>query len=103
MKWTTISIVTLVMLVLLWSTSSMAQNPSRAELLASSCFVCHGQGAKGALKIPPLNDLKVSDIKESMIGFKSGEERSTIMGIIAKEYSREDIILLAEYLAALPD
>ncbi len=89
--------------MLIWSTNSMAQGPSRAEFMASSCLVCHGQEAKGALKIPPLNDLKVSDIKESMIGFKTGEERSTIMGIIAKDYSKEDIILLAEYIAALPD
>jgi len=102
MKKTALYILTL-LATMMWSATSMAQNTSRAELLASTCLSCHGHGAKGALKIPPLNDLKVSDIKESMIGFKSGEERSTIMGIIAREYSKEDINLLAEYIAALPD
>lgn len=102
MKQTVISALTL-FAMMLWSTNSMAQSPTRAELIASSCLVCHGQGAKGALKIPPLNDLTVTDIRQSMIGFKTGEERATIMGIIAREYSREDIILLAKYIAGLPD
>lgn len=75
----------------------------RSELMASVCLACHGPGAKGSLKIPPLNDLTVSDIQESMFGFKSGEERSTIMGIIAKDYRDADIKMLADYFAALPD
>lgn len=86
------------------STSLQAQDGQlRTELMASFCFSCHGQGGKGALKMPPLNDLKSSDIKESMIGFKSGDERSTVMEGIAKDFSKEDIILLANYFEALPD
>lgn len=89
---------------ILCSTSVQAQDGQlRTELMASFCFSCHGQGGKGALKMPPLNELKPSDIKESMIGFKSGEERSTVMEGIAKDFSKDDIILLADYFAALPD
>ena len=89
---------------ILYSTSLQAQDSQlRTELMASYCFSCHGQGGKGALTIPPLNDLKSSDIKESMIGFKSGEERSTVMEGIAKDFSKEDIMLLADYFETLPD
>lgn len=101
-----ISVNFLLVVILLWPMSFLAQageNLSRGQVIASFCITCHGQGIRGSLKIPQLSDLKVSDLKESMIGFKTGEERSTIMGIIAKKYSKEDIVLLAEYIAALPD
>lgn len=90
--------------LVLWPVDLAAQDsPLKTKLIASFCFSCHGQGAKGALKIPSLNELKISDIRESMIGFKSGEERSTVMEGIAKDLSKDDIALLAEYFAALPD
>lgn len=93
-----------ILAIMLWPVRLQAEDGSlRVDLMASFCFSCHGQGAKGALKMPPLNELKSSDIRESMIGFKSGEERSTVMEGIAKDLSKADIALLAEYFAALPD
>ena len=95
---------TVILAAMLWPASLQAEDtPLRTKLMASFCVSCHGQGAKGALKVPPLNELKVSDIRESMIGFKSGEERSTVMEGIAKDLSKQDIALLAEYFAALPE
>jgi len=53
----------------------------------------------GARRIPKLSKLSKQDISESLHGFKSGEERSTIMGRHAEAYTDEEITLLAEYFA----
>ncbi|MGD8940413.1 MAG: sulfide dehydrogenase, partial [Gammaproteobacteria bacterium] len=65
----------------------------------STCFTCHGVDGVGSGKIPELRDLKKSDITESLLGFASGDERSTIMGRHAKAYTKEEINQLAEYFA----
>ncbi len=74
---------------------------SQAETLASQCFICHGQKGEGSGKIPELRDLEKSDIVESLLGFKSGEEKSTIMERYAKSYTNEEIELLADYFSKL--
>lgn len=76
---------------------------SRAELLSSFCITCHGQNGKGANKVPRLKTLSVDDIEQSMFGFQTGEERSTIMGRIAKGFTEEEITLMARYFAAIPE
>jgi len=79
-----------------------AAAPKKVEIIAHSCFTCHGPNGVGSGKIPELNGLKKSDITESLLGFASGDEKSTIMGRHAKAYSKEEINMLAEYFAALP-
>jgi len=78
-----------------------AAHISRAELLAVGCFSCHGWEGIGAKRIPKLSKLTKKDISESLHGFKTGEERSTIMGRHAKAYTDEEITLLAEYFSNL--
>ncbi len=73
----------------------------QAELLAVACFSCHGRNGIGAKRIPKLSKLSKNDISESLHGFKSGEERSTIMGRHAEAYTDEEITLLAEYIVSL--
>ncbi len=85
--------------VLVFSVS--AQAVERGELLATMCVACHGPNGKGSKKIPKLKGLEISDIVESMIGFKTGEESSTIMDRHAKGYTDKEIQLLAEYFAGL--
>lgn len=77
-----------------------AQAVERAELLVSMCVTCHGPDGAGSKKIPKLKGLKVSDIIESMKGFSTGEESSTIMIHHAKGYTDEEVRLMAEYFAA---
>lgn len=84
----------------LFSNTAVAQGINRAELLASVCVTCHGPDGKGSKKIPKLKGLKVSDIIESMKGFKNGEESSTIMDRHAKGYTDEEVKLMAEYFAS---
>ena len=77
-----------------------AQAVERAELLSSMCVTCHGPDGRGSKKIPKLKGLEVSDIVESMKGFRTGEESSTIMKRHAKGYADEEIKLMAEYFAS---
>lgn len=94
-----------VLICLLWQGSALAGEPvfDRAELLSSFCITCHGQDGKGANKIPRLKTLTIDDIEQSMFGFQTGEERSTIMGRIAEGFTEEEITLMARYFAAIPE
>lgn len=78
-----------------------AEKITRAELLANQCFACHGTNGVGAGKIPELLELDKDDITESLSGFKSGSEKSTIMDRHAKGYTDEEIEILADYFVSL--
>ena len=95
-----VSFVLLTMSFVVMLFSIPAQAVERAELLSSMCVTCHGPDGRGSKKIPKLKGLKVSDIVESMKGFKTGEESSTIMERHAKGYTDEEVKLMAEYFAA---
>ena len=81
--------------------TSMAATPSKVEIMAHACLTCHGPNGVGSGKIPELNGLEKNDITESLFGFKSGTEKSTIMGRHVKALTDEEINLLADYFAAL--
>lgn len=81
--------------------SVQAQSISKIDIIVSTCFTCHGVDGVGSGKIPELRDLKKSDITESLFGFASGDEKSTIMGRHAKAYTKEEINQLAEYFSSL--
>ncbi len=74
---------------------------TKIDIIVSTCFTCHGVDGIGSGKIPELKGLKKSDITESLFGFASGDEKSTIMGRHAKAYSKEEINQLATYFSSL--
>ncbi len=80
---------------------AQAEVVSRAEMLANSCAACHGADGRGSKTIPELKGIEVDDFVKTMNGFQTSEESSTIMDRHAKEYTDEDIRLLAEYFAGL--
>jgi sulfide dehydrogenase cytochrome subunit len=84
-----------------FSATATAADISKIDIIVSTCFTCHGVNGVGSGKIPELDDLKKSDITESLLGFASGDEKSTIMGRHAKAYTKEEINLLAEYFSSL--
>lgn len=88
--------------VLMFLTSTvMAAGPSKVKIMADACLTCHGPNGVGSGKIPELKGLEKSDITESLYGFKSGDEKSTIMGRHAKALSDSEIEMLAEYFAEM--
>jgi len=87
--------------LLIFTNVVMAKAPGKARIMADACQTCHGPNGVGSGKIPELKGLEKSDITESLLGFKSGDEKSTIMGRYVKALSDDEINMLAEYFAAL--
>lgn len=81
------------------SGAAQAEEITRVTMLATMCAICHGKDGKGAQKIPKLQELEVSDFVDTMKGFRSGEEKSTVMGRIAKGFTDEEYQMLADYFA----
>ena len=76
-----------------------AATPS-ASMLANTCAGCHGTGGvSNGPATPTLAGASAEYFEEVMEEYKSGERRSTIMGRIAKGYTKEEIKLLAEYFS----
>ena len=68
------------------------------ELLAAQCNGCHGpNGASGGPATPTIAGQSKELLVEMMKGFASGEIPSTIMGRIAKGYSDDDVMRLADF------
>jgi cytochrome subunit of sulfide dehydrogenase len=71
--------------------------------LASNCANCHG--SNGANKVQgafQLAGLKADYIVEQMRAFKEGKRSATIMHQIAKGYSDEQVLAMANYFAKQP-
>ena len=71
----------------------------RATALSFNCTTCHGPAGLGSRSVPKIRGLDSKDLVQSMKGFRSGEERQTIMGRIAQGYSNEEFELMAQYFA----
>ncbi|MCP4043130.1 MAG: cytochrome c4 [Gammaproteobacteria bacterium] len=72
-----------------------------AEMLASSCFGCHGKEVSAGPASPTISGISDEYFTEVMAGFASGEVPSTIMGRIAKGYTKDEIKSLSKYYGAL--
>jgi sulfide dehydrogenase cytochrome subunit len=73
------------------------------QALADTCAGCHGtDGASGGPGTPSIGGLSNEYFVELMEGFKSGEIPSTIMGRIAKGYSKDEVKRISTHFAAKP-
>ncbi len=78
--------------------------PARAdmasgEVLANTCFSCHGTDGKSADEMPTIAGKSEEFIREKLQAFKSGELKGTIMARIVKGFSDAEIAALAKYFA----
>jgi len=81
------------------SAAAHAAAPS-AVMLANACAGCHGtQGASAGPSLPSLAGQSKVFFVEAMKKFKSGEREATVMGRLAKGYSDEQIVAMADYFA----
>ncbi len=77
---------------------SQAGAEPTAEMLANHCAGCHGtHGNSLGPATPSIAAMDNEVFVEVMEGFKSGEIASTIMGRIAKGYTKEDFEKMAGY------
>lgn len=94
----------MLLLSMVFTTPSLAQTaPDNTRYLASNCANCHG--TNGATNVPGAFQLagqKPEYIIEQMRAFKDGKKSATIMHQIAKGYSDEQVIALANYFSKQP-
>ena len=80
-------------------TSATAEMPS-ASMLAYTCAGCHGtNGNSHGPATPSLAGASKDYLIDVMEYYKTGERVSTIMGRIAKGYSREEIERIADFFS----
>ena len=74
-----------------------------AEMLAHTCAGCHGtNGASQGPAAPTISGLSTDYFVELMQGFANDEIPNTIMGRIAKGYTEEEIVAMADYYGKHP-
>ncbi len=74
-----------------------------ARMLADTCAGCHGgDGASNGPATPTIAGLSPDYFEETMEDFADGEIPSTIMGRIAKGYTKDELKTLAKYFEKLP-
>ena len=85
-----------------WSALSFAQNADQLYKrgLAATCANCHGTDGKGVVDggMPLINNLTSEQMLGKLKAYKSGALEGTIMPQLAKGYSDEQLITIANQL-----
>jgi hypothetical protein len=87
-----------------WSSTAFAQNTEASNLykrsLAATCANCHGTDGKGVVDggMPLINNLTSEQMLTQLKAFKSGAREGTIMPQLAKGYSDEQLVTIANQL-----
>ena len=80
--------------------SSANAEMASGQVLANTCFSCHGPGGHSSGAMPALAGKDGEAIKFLMEGYRSGNLKGTVMNRIAKGYSSEEITALAGYFSS---
>lgn len=76
--------------------------PKSAEVMATTCFGCHGSEGKSANKNGYSIAGKPAKVLEmDLRSYKEDKKKGTIMNRIAKGYSDEEITAIAQYISTL--
>ncbi len=84
------------------STAAFAQAPVSKHLarnLAAQCANCHGTNGNSAGVVPSLAGVRAADIVKKVADYRDGKLPGTIMHQLAKGYTDEQIVLIAEYFS----
>lgn len=73
----------------------------RGQILAATCFTCHGTDGKSPGSIPAINGIPADSLRRTLHEFRDGRRPSTVMERHAKGYNDEEIASLADYLSRL--
>jgi len=83
------------------ATGSVAADGPSPAILAASCASCHGPAGRSPGDIPPLAEMEADGIVELMKGYKTGAIEATVMGRIARGFTDDEIVALADFIANL--
>ena len=74
--------------------------PPSVEMLSNACAGCHGvKGSSVGPSMPSLAGQSKVFFVDAMKKFKSGERPGTVMSRLAKGYTDEQVMLMADYFA----
>jgi len=73
----------------------------RGQILASTCFTCHGADGKSPGAIPSIAGIPADSLRRTLQEFRDGRRPSTVMGRHATGYSDEEIASIADYLSRI--
>lgn len=73
----------------------------RTQMLASTCFNCHGPDGKSQHAIPGLAGLDKAHLLQAMMECKTGVRQTTVMQKYMLGYTDAELEKLAEYFASL--
>jgi cytochrome c553 len=74
-------------------------NPQQVRYLAANCANCHGTSGKAEPGMPMLAGLDRQHFIKQMRAFRDGTRPATIMHQLAKGYTDEQIVALADYFS----
>lgn len=89
-------------LLVTMSDPGMAQETGeilRGQILASTCFTCHGTDGVSPGAIPSIAGIPAESLRRTLQEFRDGRRPSTVMGRHATGYSDEEIASIADYLS----
>ena len=78
-----------------------AQDGPSGQAMVQTCYVCHGPEGRSAEAVPALMRGQKEFVVRQMTEFKTDRRPATIMNRVAKSYSDEQIVAIADYLAGL--
>ena len=80
---------------------SQAVDEYTGRTIGSACFACHGAAGASKSSIPPIIiGVPAAYIVRQLQDFRDDKRYSTIMGRIARGYTDEEIIAVAEYISS---
>ena len=87
--------------VLMSAIPASAQSISRGEVIASTCYTCHGTHGISPSTIPSIDYIPAERMIETLKAYRAGTRYSTIMGRHASAYTDEEIVEAANHLGSL--
>lgn len=81
--------------------AAQAQEITRANVIAATCFTCHGTNGVSPGSIPSINEISAEHMINILNGYRSGQRASTVMGRHASGYTEAEIKEVANYLGNL--
>lgn len=88
-------------LALFGTTVANAQTISRGQVIAATCYTCHGTHGVSPSDIPSIDYIPADRMIQTLKAYKTGTRYSTVMGRHSSGYSDEEIVETANYLASL--
>lgn len=88
-------------LALACAATAQAQEISRGEVIATTCYTCHGTYGVSPGSIPSINDISADRMVGILQAYRSGQRVATVMGRHASGYTDEEIREVAQYFGNL--